>query len=37
VVLIVMLDKTNVSIQRLDAGEGLPLAEVMEGIRSEYE
>ena len=27
----------GVSIQQLDAGEGLPLAEVMEGIRSKYE
>jgi len=26
-----------VSIKQLDAGEGIPLAEVMEGIRSKYE
>lgn len=27
----------GVSIQQLDAGEGLPLAQVMEGVRSKYE
>jgi len=27
----------GISIKQLDAGEGLPLAEVMEGIRSKYE
>lgn len=27
----------NRSIRQLDAGEGLPLVEVMEGIRSKYE
>jgi len=27
----------GISIKQLDAGEGIPLAEVMEGIRSKYE
>jgi hypothetical protein len=27
----------SVSIQQLDAGEGLPLAQVMEGVRRKYE
>jgi len=27
----------GISIQQLDAGEGLPLAQVMEDVRGEYE
>ena len=27
----------GISIKQLDAGEGLPLTQVMEGIRSKYE